>query len=184
MAHREINLITTKRVLTPEEQSIQKRLRFWMPLILGAFTLVFITIMGYSFYLNNRLANLDSSIKLERDSIAAKEKDEGLYTLLKQKISALTQIFGLRYAYSPVFDFLNNLATDGITIRSIQLLRSGNTVLIIRAADAFKLDTFVRNVLKEAEAHFNRVELVGVQFNPQGDYAITLNLSTNNSFIP
>jgi hypothetical protein len=181
MAYREINLIASKKAFTPEERAVRKLLTTWTPIVLVGYLLVLTGILGYFYVLSFNVSQTETAIGKEKQLISAREKDEGLYLLVKQKASALNRIFTERYPYTTIYDFFANINQEGTSIKSIKLADDGNAVLDVSADDTYKLDTFIKTLLASAKIYFNRVELIGVQYSPKGVYTVTLDINTKNT---
>ncbi|RJR15193.1 hypothetical protein C4579_02695, partial [Candidatus Microgenomates bacterium] len=128
MTGREINLIFSKRELTSQEQVLQKINRVWVPVVLGIFLLFVSSTFVYALILNSQINAIDEGITIEKTAIAAKEQDEGLYLLIKQKISMLQRVIASRYPYHDLATFFLSQQTDNVRISSLKLGNDNNII--------------------------------------------------------
>ena len=183
MLPKEINLIPNKKTLTAQDIALRRRLSTWVPLILVGYLVVLGGVLGYWLFLTRSGAQLDSDINTEKRLIAERTNDEGLYTLLKQKALALTEIFSHRTDFSAMYNYFNEVAGSDITIKSIHIVDNGNTILEVNATNSFAVDTYVGQLLEDGPDHFRRIELSGVHLAPGGSYTISLELDIQKTSV-
>lgn len=177
MAIREINLISNRHQLTSAEIRIRGLIQLWTPLILGGYVLVLLLIIGYGIFLKSSLASVEKSIVVAKENISAREQDEGLYLLLKQKVGVLTQIFANRADYTSLYNYFNDLQSENLAIQALTIRENGTAVLEVAAADAYALDGYVKKILESAESRFQSVELVTIQYKKEDVYSVTLDIT-------
>lgn len=180
MAGRQINLITQKQALTPQEAQLRQAIRKWMPIILILYVAILFVIFLVSYFFRMQSDKLDVSIEQEKQAIKTRSQDEGLYLLIKQKMNSLSKIVTNRFDYSKVSDFFLNLQTDTIRFNQITIKATGETVLTITTADAYALDEFIRQLIDDTSDQFGTVELVSLEQNQDFQYQLVLNVQYKN----
>lgn len=183
MPVREINLISTKRPLTKQEEVAKRVLHLWTPIILVTFLLILSIVFGVSWYLGGLVKSTDNQITSEKRLIAAQEEDEGYYSLLKQKIGALSKIFAERYSFVPILTYFTSAKTEGIKLLTLNVSEDGTILINVTATDSFTLDSYINKLIEEASEKFNRIELVNVRNKTDGSYQISLDVISKNKML-
>ena len=179
---REINLLTEKQILSAQEQELRRKIAIWVPFILGILVVSLGVVLGSRFYLSRLLSQTGTGITREKNRIGELEKNEGMYLILKQKATALSQIINSHYPYHSLFQFIKTLEyqTDpnSAKITSVVLAETGEVKLETAVSDTEKLDRFISQLLQEAQVRFERVELVSVAVKQDAGYEIILDIET------
>lgn len=177
MASKEINLFTKKIHFSPQEEKIQGMIQVITPVILIVFVVVLVAVLGGSIYIRASDARMNNQMESAKTQISQLEKNEGLYLLLKQKASAITQIINSRFPYLEVFSYLKSIERDNNVIQSITIEESGKVSLIMKIINTDTLDSFVTEILSQANERYNRIEILGLEYNPEGNYVLSLEVS-------
>ncbi len=176
MSAREINLITRRHSASAHQQFVQRMITVWTPVTLVLYVIIVTVVLAYSFFLSSSISGIDAQISAIKGEIAGRQNDEGLYLLLKQKTSSLTQIIKNRYPFSDVFTLLQTFKNQGITIASIKLSEDANIIFEVTVSDSLVLDHFIHSLLDTAVARFNTVELVNLNYQKDGGYTVVLDI--------
>lgn len=177
---REINLISQRPILSPQEQKLEALVKMWLPLVCGIYALVLGGVLLISLYFTFRINRTEAKISQERTRIAGLEKNEGLYLSLKQRVRALTQIMDGHYPYTSLIEFFDQQEADSAKktiVKSLKIDEAGAVSINLFIANTEELDWFINQLLQAAQTRFARVELVSIGYQTDGTFDISLEIS-------
>ncbi len=177
MASREINLlIKPEDYLSAVQKQQLKQVKIWVPAGLFIFLLILLGVVVTNFIVNNKDRDLNNQIATTSRAIENLTQNEGIYMILKQKVSTINKIINTRYDYLAVFDFFKTLELDNGQITQMTLARDGKTLLSFTLNDSEAMDRVVNTIINQAEYRFQSVQLISVGLGKNGGYVMELDI--------
>lgn len=180
MVSKDINLIAFEKKLSQAELVARKRLKNTVLATLFIYTLLSASILGYFFYLRQKLATIEAQINNEQARVKIMARNEGAYMILKQKSTALSKIMPLKVDYVSLLSFLKSQESDLVSFSDMTFTEAGQVSFQVSLKDTPALDAFLNTLTAEKDKLFRRVELSGVDFKADGTFQITFTLQANS----
>ena len=158
-----INLLPTKRAISPRERKIRLWLKLASVIVLGVYIFSILSLSSYLFFLNGKNKSLDGEIASLNGEIKGLEERETAYRHLVIKLNDLATILEKRPDFGEVFDYLEKYGFSGIELDNVEVEKEGDLDFEGVARDSFVLDELIEMIL--ADEGYKRATLVGVARN-------------------
>jgi uncharacterized membrane protein affecting hemolysin expression len=180
---REINLLGEERERKLKLTRQFRKLQIASLIVLGAYCLVVMVVVGYNYSLGVQLKNLNNSISARKMRITELKKVELQQLLLKQRLSALEDYLNKpAYPYTQVIENLEEDAQGTIVLDRFVFDGKGSVTFTGKAPDAVRLSDFLGGLLGEnkSETVFSEIKLAGLSRNINGNYQFSTEIVTSD----
>lgn len=179
-----VNLIINKSLDSP----VLIKLKIILPVITLIFTVVFIvTYLITLGFISNNLSNFNS-LKRETDQlekeVEAKRDIEAVYTVTTGRLGILEKLSANIIDFNKLLTEVNNINSNGITVKTINSDSSGNINLSLVATSSAALDSLVDYLRsKEEQKLFKEIQAQGIVREKKGNYHLNISFSSSPTLL-
>jgi spore germination protein YaaH len=170
-----INLLAKEKITVGAEKEAISRLKKTFVLVLLAYALVIVSLLGPFFYLSYEKGKIATEISQLEANIKSFQKVENLEVLIKSRVAKAQIIIESRAHVEKIIVKIVNSLEEGITVGNLDFGKNNQISFSAQAQDVKALETFlekIKSILKEEG--YSLAKLDSISRDKKGGYSFEL----------
>jgi hypothetical protein len=177
MVDQSIEFLKIRRAKTKQE-ILADKVRGISMVALVIYSVVLGGIFSTWFALGSQEKNLLKQIDVKETRIEELKEVESSEVILKQRLSALSQIFAIkRLPYADILSRLNGILGEGIILANVTIESGSEVIFTGEASNSPYLAKFINRLLSGEEIGFGKITLTQLNRDETGKYSFSISLT-------